>query len=167
MAHTSPELVISHWYNLMENFQASPKEFYASIEAAIQRRGIPDAKTSRVDWQEGGMFSAKREYLRIRRKSHIFDVCGAPFGTGFFVSWWLVEVPSGLFALLAEIPVIGLLFRPFITPATYYKIDTALMYQSAVHTAVLEVVDEMTKAKGIRALSELERKPILRDFYTR
>ena len=55
----------------------------------------------------------------------------------------------------------------FFTPATYYRIDTALMFQTAVHAEVLAVIDGMTKAKGIRALSEDERKPILRDFFQR
>ena len=167
MASASPATIISHWYNLIGNLQASPKEFYASIEGAIRSRQVPDAKTSRVDWSEGGIFSARREYLRVKRKEFLFDICGAPFGTGFFVSWWLGEVPSGFFGLLSQIPVIGFIFQVFIRPTTYYKIDTALMFQQAVHAAVLEVVDEMTKAKGIRALSELERKPILREFYKR
>jgi hypothetical protein len=31
-----------------------------------------------------------------------------------------------------------------------------------VHNAVLEVIEGMRSAKGIRALSDLERKPIMR-----
>ena len=52
-------------------------------------------------------------------------------------------------------------------PATYYRIDTMLMFQKAVHNAVLEVIDEMTTANGLRALGESERKPIMREFYQR
>lgn len=158
-------IVISHWNQLLSGLQASPKEFYAAVEQAIEQRQVPDTKRSRVDWHEGGLFSAKREYLRVKRKEYIFDICGAPFGTGFFVSSWLGEVPSGLLALLAEIPVIGYLVQRLVRPATYYKIDTALMFQSAVHGAVLDVVDGLLSAKGLRALSELERKPILREFF--
>src|SRR3989344_80720 len=84
-------LVMSHWSNLIENLQASPLEFYGLVECAIRNRNIPEASTSRVDWQEGGLLSAKREYLRVSRGKNIFDVCGAPFGNGFFVSWWLGE----------------------------------------------------------------------------
>ncbi len=163
----SPALVISHWYHLIENFQTPTMEFYTAVEQAIERRQIPDVKPSRVDWKEGGVFSAKREYLRIKRKEYIFDICGAPFGTGFFFSWWLGEKPAGLLGMLSEIPFIGLFFAWLTRPKTYYKIDTALMFQSSVHTAVMEVIDGMTSAKGVRALSELERKPILRDLYRR
>lgn len=164
MAKASPAAVFSHWYTLIENLQTSPMEFYASVGKAIERRQVPDAKTDRIDWKEGGVFSAKREYLRVRRKEYLFDICGAPFGTGFFISWWLGEVPSGLWALLSDLPAIGWFFRLFIRPATYYKIDTALMFQTAIHSAVLEVIDEITKTKGLRALSELERKPILKEL---
>lgn len=45
---------------------------------------------------------------------------------------------------------------------TYYSLDTAQMFQAAVHVAVLEVVDGITKATGSRSLTELERKPLLR-----
>lgn len=164
----SPSIVISHWYTLIENLKASPMEFYAAVEQAIESRQVPNSDRSRVDWKEGGIFSAHREYLRVNRKDFIFDVCGAPFGTGFFVSWWLGEIPSGLIAfLIRSIPVIGRIFERFSPSATYYKIDTALMFQQAIHAAVMEVIDGMTKAKGLRALSESERKPILRDFHQR
>lgn len=40
------------------------------------------------------------------------------------------------------------------------------MYESAVHAAVMEVVDAHTSgAKDCRPLTEFERSPILFDFY--
>ncbi|MGV7222186.1 MAG: hypothetical protein ACQ9MH_11710 [Nitrospinales bacterium] len=167
MAKATVSSVFSHWNTLIQGLQASPKDFYTSVEESINKMGIPDVKLSRVDWKEGGMLSAKREYLQVRRKEYLFDICGAPFGNGFFVSWWLGEVQSGFLYFLANIPIIGIIFRLFIRPMTYYKMDTANMFQSAIQSAVMEAVDGLTKAKGIRALSELERKPILRDFYNR
>src|SRR2546425_2752428 len=55
------------------------------------RSQLPETALAKVEWSEGGIFSAKREYLRIERKELIFDICGAPFGRGFFVSWWLAR----------------------------------------------------------------------------
>lgn len=210
--------VLGHWHALIEGLQVSPKEFYAAVEPAIVRREIPEATPSRVDWREAGFTSARREYLRLSRGRHRLDICGAPFGNGFFVSWWLAELrPSaaiptlvalgatvfgwyffrstfgllgGTFATLVAfiaafwivgaimsqgesewdpyllaVPVLGPLWERFFVPATYYRIDTALMFQEAVHQAVQDVVDGFTKAQGLRALTELERKPILREFY--
>jgi hypothetical protein len=214
--------VISHWHHPIENFNTSTMEFYAAVEQALQPRQIPDYSVSRIDWREGGILTARREYLRIRRGKLAFDLCAAPFGTGFFFSWWLAELPpthallwafliligglgifgicvakfgiAGIFlgplvivgltfllgyllrdgqlgadtedAVLA-IPFFGGLYERFFKPSTYYKFDTTLMFQSVVHTAVLEVVDQLMSAKGARPLTELERKPIMREFYQR
>lgn len=113
------------------------------------------------------MFSAKREYLRVRRKEHLFDVCAAPFGTGFFFSWWLGESVGFFWQLILLIPFLGQILVRLFRKETYYKIDTAMMFQGAVHSAVLEVIDEITNTKGLRALSEAERKPILTDLFRR
>lgn len=227
MTQPAPALIISHWYNLIENFHYSTQDYYKALEAAIQQRAVPDASNSPVEWRESGVLSAKRLYLRVKRDRYVFDICAAPFGTGFFVSWWLGELKAGnIFKLIAfliayavgsvialsiisavlmqifgyliggfftllcmpllivllvliirqnpvgiedtilEIPVIGPLYERFFCPPTYYKIDTALMFQSAVHNAVLEVMDAITKENGLRVLSEAERKPIMREFYS-
>jgi len=39
------------------------------------------------------------------------------------------------------------------------------MFQSLVHSAVLEVVDDITKAKGLKALAPNERVTKMRDFF--
>ncbi|MHB1957464.1 MAG: hypothetical protein ACYCO5_00340 [Acidobacteriaceae bacterium] len=214
--------VISHWHHPIENFQTSTMEFYAAVEVALQPRQIPDYTVSRIDWHEGGVLTARREYLRIKRGKLAFDLCAAPFGTGFFFSWWLAELPPshallwalllcflgfwfigalvtafgftglfwgivlglcGMFLLgylpkegklgtdaedvVVSIPFFGSLYEKIFKPSTYYQTDTTLMFQSVVHAAVLEVVDQLMSANGVRALTELERKPIMREFYQR
>ncbi|TKJ32907.1 MAG: hypothetical protein CEE38_22050 [Planctomycetes bacterium B3_Pla] len=180
--------LLSRWHKLFEGFQESPQKIYAALEEAIERRHIPDVEISRVSYPEAGALSAKREYLRVRRKGHVFDVCAAPFGDGFFMSWWLGEKQEFSWRLAALIilllPVIGLIFglpwwlslligltivvlwRLSLRP-TYYRLDTALMFQDSVHSAVLEVIGQATEAKGLKALSELERKPVLSDLLKR
>jgi hypothetical protein len=213
--------IISHWYKLLERMQSSPMQFYQRLEQALSERKIPGLEVARVEWHEGGPLSAKREYLRMTRERLVFDVCAAPFGNGFFVSWRLGEVPLsvnplaillvlalggfGLYliiqtfgiclgltvsviglvvllyvlrsavsrgltdadAALIKVPLLGPLYERFLRQITFYRIDVALMYQSAVHAAVMEAVDELTSAQGIAPLTELERKPILREIYSR
>lgn len=208
--------VISHWDNLLEGFSASVMEFYAALEAALAARQIPGIRVSRVEHNEAGVASARREYLRVEREQLQFDICAAPFGSGFFVSWWLSEpglnlpalaklgvivgllavdiwlmtvagLVTGTFLFAAAVavslwlaasdpnmerfvlalPIFGWLYTRFVKPPTYYRIDTTLMFQEAVHNAVLEIIDSMTNAKGIRALGEAQRKPIMRDFFAR
>jgi len=160
-------IVLSHWYHLFEGMQESTQNFYSSLEQAINSRNLKDIKTSRIDYKEGGVFSAKREYLRVKRREHLFDICAAPYGNGFFVSWWLGEKIGFLTRILLMIPFVNLFFMRIARPFTYYKIDTALMFQESISSAVHEVIDGITKTKGLRALSELERKPILTNIFTR
>jgi len=209
----------SYWQTLIDNFQISPLQFYQAVEAHLRDRHVPETENARVDYQEGGLLSANREYLHITREKLAFDICGAPFGTSFFVSWWLSETKPylagplkavillgmvlaaaaavdqiGWWALLAiallvpgllyvvhdmtvngtlnddfirVLPLIGPLYERLFKPNTYYRFDTMVMFQTAVHRAVCDVIDELTQAKGLRALSEAERKPILREFYRR
>jgi hypothetical protein len=62
------------------------------------------------------------------------------------------------------VPIVGWLYERVFAPTTFYAMDTALMFQDAVHKAVLEVVDCVTENKGVRALTEAERKPTLKRF---
>ena len=163
----APVEILSHWYHLTENLQASSLEFYKAVEQALERRQVPGARPARVSWPESGWFSARRQYLRIKRKKLVFDICAAPFGNGFFISWWMGPLPNPVLGLLLMIPVLGLLVAWMVRPWTYYKMDTALMFQSTVSSAVQEVLDEMTRAKGLRALEAFERKPVLREFAAR
>jgi hypothetical protein len=204
---------IGHWYKLIEGLHTSPSELYTSVERVLLSWKISDANSSRVDWKEAGTFSANREYLRMSRGKYVVDICGAPYGNGFFVSWWLAETtpspigPSivtlavilllfyslgilgGIVALVfgfiavggiissspeeewvsypLVVPFFGPLWERLFAPATYYRIDTALMFKAVVHESVLKVIDGMTEAKGLRALSESDRKPILKDFFQR
>lgn len=206
------DLVISHWDTLVENFEVSPVWYYDMLRQAIENRKVPGLSTSEVEYKQGGIHTANRVYFRILRSHTAFDVCCAPFGTGVFFSWWLVETPLAfrwaytfaivvaidffmLFALtqswktffvlvflglpvatwvvfsmindgvgdfedtMLQIPIFGWLYRKLFAPVTYYKIDTALMFQHAVHNAVLEAIDLATTVKGIRALSDAERSP--------
>ena len=167
MGHAKPTEILSHWNNRIEGMQQSSQEFYGEVERVLLTHNLKDVKAERVSIAEGGLFSSKREYLQLKRGEHVFHVCAAPYGSGFFVSWWLGRIESGLWAAIAELPVIGLLASRFLKPITYYKLDTAMMFQSVIHQAVLAVLDGLTNEKGIRALSESERKPVMRDFFAR
>jgi hypothetical protein len=159
--------VISHWNTLLEDFNTSPMEFYNLVTEAVEKRKIPSAKTGSVQWHESHLLSAKRQYLTIS-SSHdfYFAICAAPFGTGFFVSWWLLQPPDGcLIEMLRLIPFFGPLAEALGRPWTYYRIDTASMFQTATHTAVLDVIDAITAEKGLKGLPENERKPVMREFF--
>jgi len=66
---------------------------------------------------------------------------------------------------IAEIPIIGPIYESLFRPDTYYRRDTAEMFQRLTHNAVLQSIDEMTTEKGIRGLTDEERKPVVRNLY--
>lgn len=215
-------VVSSHWAKLIEDFNTSPLEFYEKVQQALARREVPGLTSGLVEWSEGGSLSAKRTYLRLVRERLIIDVCAAPFGTGFFFSWRLGEVPlkfswwvillvlfalqwvwgglvylvddvfwgTSLFLLLTlgvlicmktvvrrnladmdaailKLPLISMLYERYLRKLTYFRIDTMLMYEQAVHAAVMEVVDEVTSIQGVSPLAGDDRKPVMRDIYGR
>lgn len=167
MSKVQGENLISHWNTLIDRLQTSSKDFYGSVASAITERNVPDVKCSSIDWREGGILSAKREYLRVKRKEFNFDICAAPFGNGFFVSWWLTEPIPVWLKLIASIPLLNLCTSWFLPKMTYYRIDTASMFQTSVHAAVQEVIDSLTSANGLRSMSELERKPAMNGLLQR
>ena len=154
-------VVHSHWHQSIAGLPISPTEFYEAVGKAIEKRNVPGVKINGTYFSEGGIGSAQRLYLRAKRNEYYFDICGAPFADGSFVSWWLVEDTGCMRGCLMAIPVLGWLLLVLLFRETYYKVDTRLMFQDAIHSAVLEVVDAMTTAKGIRGLTEAERTPTL------
>jgi hypothetical protein len=86
--------ILAHRTFVFESFAISSSEFYALLEEALSGRAIPRVKISRVLLSEGGVFGAKREYLRARRGPQVFDVCAGAYGESFMVSWWHRELPS-------------------------------------------------------------------------
>lgn len=207
--------VMGHWHTLIEGFATSSLDFYELVEAGIARRKIPNLTVSEVEWKESGLGSGMRVYLRVSREGLNFDICAAPFGTGYFFSWWLAVIPrilldfavlfgiaiagficlaiasrqgcSGIFTApimffglffgagllvrygdlgweptVLSMPITGLLYGFFFRPATYFNEDTALMFRESVHHAVVEAIDQVTSAQGLRGLSEEARKMTFR-----
>ncbi len=161
--------VIAHWSTLIEGLQFSPQKFYDMVGEAVARRQMPQTAMSKVQFKEGNLLSARRDYLTIKyaKEDFYFAVCGGQFGTGFFVSYWQLQPPDGcLVQLFAPFPVLSAVARALTRPWTYYRVDTVTMFNTAVHQAVLEVVDTITSAaQGVRGLLESERKPVLKEFF--
>ncbi len=221
----------ARWSHLFRKSRFSPLEYYAAVEEVMARKRIPELRMGRVTWKERGLFSARREYLRIERGRYVYDICAAPFGVDFFFSSWLVILPPaltkfhylGMGATALSIVIIerlggfwwllvrgylaygifwvlALAFVPlliiltiwlvrsdpmestvenrialeeffsgmtfflaihdrFFRPLTYFEQDTAAMFQKSVHSAMMEVIDGLSGAQGLRPMNEDERKP--------
>ena len=159
-------LILSHWYHLVEGLNESPQQFYRSLEQIVRRRNLPDTELSRIHRYEGGILSAKREYVRVSRRDRVFEICAAPFGNGFFISWRLHLRPGIFWRLMIRVPGVGITLFTIFRPPTSYWLDTGLVFQESVHSAVLEVLDAITNVQGLRSLAGTERKPILNQLFS-
>ena len=159
-----PNENFSNWNHRFPGMQQSSDEFYASVQKELERHNLDRMDIRRVNLFEGGVLSSKREYLEIYRSGYVFHLCAAPFGDGFFVSWWCGTAIDWFIKWLAGLPILGYFLRNFVWRNTYYKVDLALMFQSVVSSSVMIVLDQLTEQQGQKALTEIERKPAMRDF---
>lgn len=148
----------SRWNTLIDNFEFSSKEFYSRLQTELESHGVTNIKIKEVYLKEGGMMSASRLYLRAVWRGYQYDMCAAPFGHGFFISWWLLYKESVLKILIAKIPFLGPWLVQTLFPITYYRIDTASMFMSYAQSSVLKVIDDITND---------ERKPVLNNIFIR
>lgn len=149
---------VGHWNHLFAEMRHDPEEFYVIVEELLRSREVPDISTGRRTLKEGGMLSHQRLYLEVSRGDYIFHICAAPWGSGFFFSWWVRQRVTGLDELLVLIPYFGPRIVKLRQYQSYYKLDTDTMFKTSVHQSVLAAIDKLTTAKGIRGLSELERQ---------
>ena len=156
----------SHWNTLMPEFKYETKEFYKLLKSELLSKEIKGIKTSEVLLRIGSSLTVCRLYLRVEWKNYRYDMCCAPFGDGLFLSSWLIYKTSFGQILLGKIPFIGgYLSRKFYR-VTYYKVDSASMFMTYCHNALLKVADDITKDSGTRIPNE-DRKPILKDIFKR
>jgi hypothetical protein len=148
----------NNWYHPFPDLQMSSNEFYSSVEQMIKAQAFPQVKMSRITLSEGGLFSSGREYLRIERNQYIFDLCAAPFGKAFFVSWWVGENSGIVNDFLGRFHLLDRLVGKGSRQRTYFQIDSKTMFKECIHGIILEIIDSITKEKGLRSLSEAERQ---------
>jgi hypothetical protein len=143
--------VLANWHQRLENFQFSSQEFYTRLQTKLKERKYPEFRFDAVQHHERGVFTPKRDYLRITRHALTFDISAAPFGVDFFISWWLLEKPRGCGCLLLLGPLGSLLARR----TTYYEEDTAVIFRETVHATVLDVLAELLGDEGAAVIAKV------------
>lgn len=146
--------IIDGWNKFSSDFFCTSEEFYSKVEQLLRDQEIPDLKMKRVDISEStGMFSDKREYLRITRKDLTYDVGLAPFGKCIFISCWFGENIGTGVSLLDTIPIIGKvsqILHDRKKAQTYFQADSQAIFKSAVTHAINEAIDYFQAFKGQR-----------------
>lgn len=155
---------IGNWSHLFPDMQHDPNTFYELVEKILKENQVPDFASRKVTISEGGLLGHTRLYLEVSRGDYIFHICAAPWGTGFFFSWWVRKKMSDIDQLLILIPFAGSRIVKMRQFQSYYKLDTDSMFQKSVHQSVLTAVDSLTSAQGMRDLNDHERIPDVRSM---
>jgi hypothetical protein len=152
--------VTEHRYQLFGNLQTSTLDFYKAIEDTLKEMQVPDLKISVIYYHEDGLMSAKRAYLRVQYKGLGYTICGAPYGTSFFISWREDEQePTGRH-LVSNIPHIGKALAALLSGKSRYREDTEIMYRETMQAVLQRMVEQLGQEKGFRGFAELEKKPL-------
>lgn len=149
-------VVISRWQHIFDGVKFSSDEFYTSLNEIVASKEMPDVDIEIVHFDQASFYSPDRVYLRLRRDDSMFLVCAAPFGTGFFVSWWYGTPVNWFKEILLMIPLLGWILRKTVYTRTFYKQDVDGMFSETVKQCVKEAIEKMTSAKGTRNLTEQE-----------
>src|SRR5688572_17408467 len=78
----------SPWNHLFDGMKFSTQDFYNRLEESLKSNLMEEAEEvflSRVQLSEQGIFSSKREYLRIQWREFTHDIGAFPFAGGFYI----------------------------------------------------------------------------------
>ncbi len=160
MVATHEGEILARWQASLDGITCSPLEFFDLVKASVEEKELPDISFSCVVRNEGGWFSPRRVYFRIRCHGMFFDVSAFVTGNSLVAGWWLHRDPPGVGDLLAEIPGLGLVLERTSRAATYYAVDLIEHFQRSVHESVLAVVDKLSEGRAAASLAEAEKQPI-------
>lgn len=130
-------IIFSHQEEVFPDTIFSTQAFYNAIETSLAEKELPGLHCKRFLMRMKGLFSPKREYLRIRYKHNVVDVCAAPYVHDFFVSW-------------REGKLKRLSLFPWRRSRTFYEEDTEAIFPLTIRTAIRHGITSMQQNQGER-----------------
>lgn len=159
--------VVSRWNVLIPNFNHSSQDFYDALIQELDAHEVNGLKRVVYPRITRGAFSRKRNYLIVKYDDFLIEICAAPFGKSFFVSYWVLNEDNRFEIALGRIPWLGKRLVKWFYPVTAYRIDTIEMYRILIHNLVIEKIDAMLESEKLEKLSENQKIPVLKDIFAR
>lgn len=145
-----------HHYQHFPDLQLSAKEFYDKLQILIASYQYPDVACKIVELSESGLFSSKREYLKISKQRYSYLVCASPFGKSFFISWWLKENANTAAKFADKLGKVGKAVAENMESKTYYEVDTQLMFTTAINMIIKKTIEQVTAEHGYRTSPNIQ-----------
>lgn len=152
--------ILARWDARIRGANCTPLLFFELVTTAIEQQQLSDIDIVYSVRREGGLFSPRRVYLRVRYDDLFFDVSALVAGTSLIVGYWLHRDHPGIVDLLSEIPGIRIIRERWLRPTTYFAVDYVRAFQQIIHGAILDVVDDLSQLQGLVHLPEVERVPV-------
>jgi len=133
-------------YQHFENLQLSAQDFYETLKTTIGQYQFPDVRCEIRTLSDNGWFESKRLYLQVKFHSFTYNICAAPFGKNFFISWRLEEADS--FWIRFSRALEGKKFKSF------YELDTEMMFKDSITAIVIAQVEVVMSEHGFRQSEE-------------
>jgi hypothetical protein len=146
----SETTIHAHNSQHFEDLQMSSKEFYILLKDMIEDYQYPDVTCAPVTLSESGIFSSRREYLRISKQRYHFYVCASPFGKSFFISWWLREDANTSANIARKVGWLGRTVAARMESKTFYEIDTEKMFTASINSIIKLAIEKVKADKGYR-----------------
>jgi hypothetical protein len=159
--------LLNHWNILIPRLSYSSKEFYETLTNKLNEHGVRNLKVKVIEKNTGSVLSGKRLYAEVSFDDYIYDVCAAPFGKSFFVSYWMHFELRKREKIVLGIPFVGARLLKVFFPMTYYRMDTSSMFHALMHEIITEMVDELCEEHTLEKLSENQKIPVMNDVFKR
>jgi hypothetical protein len=171
---------ISVWRTLVPTLDESAERFYRksyqSLKASLEDR-LPDHDGSPVEVVLTGMgfgphrlfarhslFAERPLYLLVKYQHLKCYVYAGQSPAGLYISSWGYSdyhVGEGANRRL----VFTKKAWNYFSHQTLFQFDAAIIFTTAVHEILSEIVDEYREEEGLQPLESLERRPVLHSFY--
>jgi len=161
---------LAQWSHAMPLLDEDAQTFYARLfgvlEARLGARPLPFHSLSIGPshlWATRNLLGGESLYLQARYQHLTYYVYACPMPGGLYVSTWLFSSMAGW----EEHPLLKWLLMWRLYRMTLFSFDSLEMFHHTVHGAVMDLLDDYSRERGLPPLDEVARRPVLHGFYAK
>jgi hypothetical protein len=158
------------WSHAMWNLEEDADRFYARLfnllESRLAARPLPFSSLSIGPcslFATRTLLGGEALYLQANYRHLTYYVYACPMPGGLYVSTWLFSKMAGW----ENHPLLKWLLLWRLYRMTLFGFDALEMFHLTVHGAVLDLLDDYARERGLAPLDEVARRPVLHGFYAK
>lgn len=161
---------LAQWSHAMPGLDEDADQFYARLfrllEGRLGARPLPFSSLTIGPshlWATRTLLGGEALYLQARYQHLTYYVYACPMPGGLYVSTWLFSSMAGWEDhFLLKWLLLWRLYR-----MTLFGYDAIEMFHLTVHGALMDLLDDYSRERGLPLLDEMARRPVLHGFYAR